>query len=197
MPRVIDRTPGNVPQDRIAELEDELRRLKQQASTTPRVQPMAHGDKTRQYGPAAPRVKESDAPVPEGLPEGFAVFTGRHRPAGGAIPRMAFQRRGNLSLNRAAFEALGSPEAVVLAYNEGAGEVAIKGASKSLAYASPVRKQQAADSYLVAARAFTQSIRLDLEGSMVVFDEVRVAPDGFLIVNVEEGRRILTRRRKS
>jgi hypothetical protein len=139
----------------------------------------------------------ADDATPGELPDGFALFTGRHRPAGGTIPRLAFQRRGNLSLNRAAYEALGSPDAVVLGYNEAAGEVAIKGASKSLAYASPVRKQAAAESYLVAARAFTQSIRLDLEDSMVVFDEVALVREGLLVVKVGDGRRIFTRSRSS
>ena len=77
------------------------------------------------------------------------------------------------------------------------GEVAIKGSAASVAYASPVRKQAAADSYLVATRAFTQSIGLDVEQSVLVFDQVRVDRDGILVLKLEDGRRLFTRNRRT
>jgi len=187
--------PTSQMNDRIAELERSLQQLKDEAARQS-VQPLEQPTRPPQ-GAQAGVPQGVSGKATESFPEGFALFTGRHRRAGGAVPRAAFQRRGNLSLNRAAFEALGSPDAVVLGYNQTVGEVAIKGSAASVAYASPVRKQAAADSYLVATRAFTQSIGLDVEQSVLVFDQVRVDRDGILVLKLEDGRRLFTRNRRT
>jgi hypothetical protein len=195
-----EEAPPNGRDDRIAQLEQLLRELKSEGiSHSPPAHSATEPEVGKGSGAGESTVADEHPPGKEAdeLPDGFSVFTGRWRRAGGSIPRAAFQRRGNLSLNRATYEALGSPEAVVLGYNEARREVAIKGVLKSVPYASPVRRQANADSYLASARAFTQSIRLELEESALVFDEVRVLREGLVVLRIDEGRRIMTRSRRA
>lgn len=70
-------------------------------------------------------------------------------------PMFSVQTRGNISLNRAAFEALGEPASVTLLFDREAGVVGLRKAPRTHQNAYPVRKQQAARSYLIAAQGFT------------------------------------------
>jgi hypothetical protein len=126
--------------------------------------------------------------------EGFQVFTGRRIRAGSLTPRAAIQRRGNLSLNRASFLALGQPKAVIYAYNPDAREIAIKGASNTLPYAMPVRQQANAKSYLMSAGSFLNSIGLEIDHGVLAFDSVEVR-DGVLILPIDSARQVATRPR--
>ena len=64
------------------------------------------------------------------------------------------QRRGLVSLNHAAFKALGEPVAVVLLYDPDEGVVAMRKVVRTHANAYHVRKQQNSQSYLVGAQGF-------------------------------------------
>jgi hypothetical protein len=127
--------------------------------------------------------------------EGFEVFKGRWQPASRSIPRVALQRRGNFSLNRAAFQALGQPKTIVFAYNPTRREIAITAAPPNLNYASPVRKQAATESYLVSATAFVGSIGIGHDDAILVFDSVDVRDGGVLILHVDDARKAPTRNR--
>ncbi len=65
------------------------------------------------------------------------------------------QARGVLSLNNAAFMALGEPEAVALLYDADEDAVALRKVEKTHQNAYPVRKQQKSQSYLVGLQGFT------------------------------------------
>ena len=70
-------------------------------------------------------------------------------------PMFTLQARGLLSLNHAAFKALGEPDAVTLLYDRDEHIVALRKSAKADPNAYRVRKQQPAQSYLVGAQAFT------------------------------------------
>jgi hypothetical protein len=69
-------------------------------------------------------------------------------------PMFTLQRRGLVSLNHAAFEALGEPASVVLLYDADEGIVAMRKVVRTHANAYHVRKQQNSQSYLVGAQGF-------------------------------------------
>jgi hypothetical protein len=72
-------------------------------------------------------------------------------------PRFTLQARGLLSLNHAAFVALGEPEAVALLYDPEEHIVALRKVSRTYKNAYQVRKQRQAQTYVVGAQAFTVS----------------------------------------
>ena len=70
-------------------------------------------------------------------------------------PMFTLQTRGLISMNQAAFKALGSPVAVALLYDAAEGIVALKKVAKNYANGYLVRKQGQSNSYLVAGQGFT------------------------------------------
>jgi hypothetical protein len=70
-------------------------------------------------------------------------------------PMFTLQRRGLISLNMAAFNALGEPAAVVLLYDAEEGIVALRKVTRTYHNGYPVRKQANSRSYLVGATGFT------------------------------------------
>jgi len=69
-------------------------------------------------------------------------------------PMFTLQTRGTLSLNLAAFKALGEPAAVVLLYDPEEGIIALRKVPRTHHNGYPVRKQGNSRSYLVAATGF-------------------------------------------
>ena len=84
----------------------------------------------------------------------FEEFTGRARPPGGR-PFVTLQKRGNLAMNRAAFDALGRPAEVRLLFDRGRRVIGIAPSGEAAPHAYRMRKQQRSDSYSVAGQAFT------------------------------------------
>ena len=70
-------------------------------------------------------------------------------------PMFTLQRRGLISLNQAAFTALGDPVTVALLYDADEGIVALRKVPRSHANGYHVRKQPAAMSYIVGAQGFS------------------------------------------
>ena len=67
-------------------------------------------------------------------------------------PMFTLQTRGLISMNQAAFEALGKPAAVALLYDADEAVVALRMVEKNYQNAYTVRKQGGSRSYLVAAQ---------------------------------------------
>ena len=95
----------------------------------------------------------------------FEVFDKRSVPTTDQ-PWMTIQKGGTLSLNRAAFEALGSPEAVQLLFDREEQIIGFKVADPESPIAYPVRqtspkKQSKNSNWVVAGTAFTKHYGID------------------------------------
>lgn len=92
----------------------------------------------------------------------FEVFTRRMVPLV-KQPAVTIQKRGNMSVNRAAFVALGEPQAVELLYDPSEKIVGFRAVSAETEHAYPVRPQgQKEDGpYIVAGMAFTKYYGID------------------------------------
>lgn len=95
----------------------------------------------------------------------FERFDKRQTSIAGS-PFVTIQRGGRvMTINRAAYEMLGSPEAVELLYSKKNRVIGIRQASKTEAYAFPLRGQgrkgHDPSNYLVAVQAFTKHYDID------------------------------------
>ncbi len=92
--------------------------------------------------------------------EGFEVFTRRSTP----IIKdhyVAIHKRGTISLNRSAVEALGQPEAIQLLFNREKRIIAFRPVEPKTEGAYPLRRQQQSNSWLVAGQAFLNFYDID------------------------------------
>jgi hypothetical protein len=91
----------------------------------------------------------------------FSREDSRHNPDD---PMFTLQRRGLISLNLAAFNALGEPAAVALLFDADEGIVALRKVNRTYANGYHVRKQANSRSFLVGAQGFTSyhKIQTDL-----------------------------------
>jgi hypothetical protein len=80
-------------------------------------------------------------------------------------PMFTLQTRGNISMNHAAFKALGEPAAVVFLYDGDEGIVAFRKVARNYPNGYMVRKQPNASSYLVAAQGFTSFNKINCDDS--------------------------------
>jgi len=81
-------------------------------------------------------------------------------------PAITIQKRGNLSLNSAAYEALGSPEAVELLYDRERRLIALRKAAPGTEYAyvvRPLNGNRRTTSWLVAGMAFAMYYGIPVE----------------------------------
>lgn len=74
---------------------------------------------------------------------------------------VTIQRRGTFSLNRAAFQALGSPKFVELLFNRAKRLVAFRPMDLDSGRTIPVRRQGNSDSYMIAGLTFTKEYEID------------------------------------
>ena len=118
----------------------------------------------------------------------FEVFTRRATPVAKG-PYVTIQRKGIISMNREAFEAMGSPEAVELLYDRDERVVGFRPVGRDVPHAYRPRKQGASSSYLVAGQAFTQYYG-------IATDTARRYPatmiDGVLTVDLKEAGTVAT-----
>ncbi len=98
------------------------------------------------------------------------------------IPRVSVQLRGNVGLNKAAFEALGEPEAVVFRYSDDRRAFALRPAQIGEKGARLVRKQNASNSYVIGAKAFANLMRF--KEHLQTFRPT--VSEGMLIVDLNE-----------
>ena len=114
---------------------------------------------------------------------GFQTFKrGRIRP--GTEPFLTIQRKGVFSMNRAAFEALGSPKLVELLYDADEQLIGLRKVDSSVSHAYPVRglgsRRPTNSNFLVSGTALTTFYGIDtsvsrrriarIEGDMLVVD---------------------------
>lgn len=90
----------------------------------------------------------------------FEVFTRRSSPIR-KEPLVTIQRKGMFSLNLAAYEALGSPEAVELLYDPDERIVGLRSVNPEAAHAYPVRTMGNGNTRLIAGTAFTHFHGID------------------------------------
>ncbi len=76
-------------------------------------------------------------------------------------PAVTIQRRGNMSLNEPAYEALGKPAAVQLLYDRDEGFIAFRPVDPDTPHAVPLRAQQRGTNRTVAGTAFTKYVGID------------------------------------
>jgi hypothetical protein len=105
----------------------------------------------------------------------FEVFDKRAVPISGE-PMVTIQRKGPMSLNQAAFHALGKPSHVELLYDPNERIVGFRAVSEPLAHAYPVRQQGRSHTYLIAGHAFIRYYDIPNEVSIryvaKMFDDV-------------------------
>ena len=90
-----------------------------------------------------------------GVSAEFETFTRRAAPVV-REPVVALQRRGVLSLNRAAYELLGEPAAVELLFDRAGRRIGLRPVVGDAPHAYRVRKQPGSATYLIGAKAFLQ-----------------------------------------
>jgi hypothetical protein len=118
------------------------------------------------------------------LEEGWELFTGRHtRYEQEAM--VSIQTRGNMSLNAAAWKALGRPEAVELLWNESQRLVGIRAADPQAEHAYALRSVERATTHILSFIAFAQTygIPIDTEAARRYAAEVR---DNMLIIDLKK-----------
>lgn len=86
----------------------------------------------------------------------------KHTATSSKSPFVTLQKRGPLSLNRAAYELLGSPTVVTLLYDREEQLIGLKPAEEGNPRAFPVRPQgERSSNFLVAGQSFTQNYGID------------------------------------
>jgi hypothetical protein len=118
----------------------------------------------------------------------FERFDKRHAPIGGS-PFVTIQRGGRvMTINRVAYEMLGSPEAVELLYSKKNRVIGLREVSKKEPFAFPLRPQGRKgvqpSNYLVAVQAFTKHYGLDTSVAMRYPVEMQ---DDILTISLERG----------
>jgi hypothetical protein len=127
----------------------------------------------------------------------FETFQ-RQRMRRGREPFLTIQRKGVFSLNRAAYEAMGSPEAVELLYDPEAQLIGLRNIDRNVEHAYLVRGSggRGGDStFLISGTAFTNYYEIDT--STTTRRAVRMM-DGMLVVDLTDpGTKITSNRRGS
>lgn len=84
----------------------------------------------------------------------FELFTGRVSGAAERPLYVTLQRRGLLTFNRAAFEALGRPESVELLYNRDRNVMGIRPADPKHSWAYKLRREERSGMFKISIAAF-------------------------------------------
>lgn len=95
------------------------------------------------------------------MDEGFKVFS-RYHTHSTKVLLITIQKGGtNITLNRAAYLALGSPPGVLLGYHEDSQYIGFLPADQQKICGTPVNKQGGSESYYIAGKAFTHEFDID------------------------------------
>ena len=112
----------------------------------------------------------------------FETFK-RQRLKPGTDPLVTIQKKGVLSLNRAAYGALGDPEAVELLYDREARLVAIRKVDSSVEHAYAIRTFGKGGTWLVSGTAFTNYYDID---TSVPTRRVGKMQDDMLVIDLND-----------
>jgi hypothetical protein len=112
----------------------------------------------------------------------FEEFDRRSRPKR-SDPALTIQSKGVFSLNQAAYDALGQPEAVVLLMNQEARVMAFRPATLKETNAYRVRSVPRGHSYVVAGKAFCDRYEISTEKTRAYTAEQQ---DNLLTVNLQQ-----------
>lgn len=128
---------------------------------------------------------------------GFEVFSRSTAPRP-SVPMVTVQKRGLISLNRGAYELIGSPEAVELLWDAELKLVGIRPTDPKGVNAYPARAQSKAGDkgpVLVAGQLFTRYIGLDTTDARRWKPEVR---DGILCIDLNDpGQLVVSNRNRN
>lgn len=118
----------------------------------------------------------------------FERFDHRHIAIAGS-PFVTIQKGGRvMTINRVAYEMLGSPEAVELLYSKKNHVIGVRKVSKKEPYAFPLRSQgrkgHEPSNYLVAVQAFTKHYNIDTSVAMRFPAEMQ---DDILTISLDRG----------
>ncbi|HEY4033233.1 MAG TPA: hypothetical protein VGL94_04640 [Ktedonobacteraceae bacterium] len=112
--------------------------------------------------------------------EGFEEFDQYHSRSVKSL-FVTIQRRGNFSLNRATFKALGQPSAVKLLFNRSKRQIGFRPANSNDFRSIPVRKQGISDSYMLAGLTFCKEYDIDTSTARRYEGKVE---EGMLIIDL-------------
>lgn len=107
-------------------------------------------------------------------------------------PRLTLQKRGNFSLNEAAFERLGRPPAVVLLYDADSHAIGLKPSTKEARNAYTLRKHGERAAYVIAGVAFCKQFNID-HSKAQTFEPV--FENGVLVVELHQQTKDSSKRR--
>src|SRR5882724_7318518 len=92
--------------------------------------------------------------------EGFEEFDQYHSRSVKTL-FVTIQRRGNFSLNRATFKALGEPKSVKMLFNRSKRQIGFRPTAPDDFRSIPVRRQGQSDSYMIAGLTFCKEYDID------------------------------------
>lgn len=109
-------------------------------------------------------------------------------------PYVTIQKRGTMSFNKAAHEALGSPEAVELLYDKANHVMGIRAIDPSVTHAYPMRPQanKSEGPYIVSGSAFTKYYGIKTVEARRFSAEME---DEVLIIDLNSGGEVVTSNR--
>jgi len=99
-------------------------------------------------------------------------------------PAITFQRRGTVSLNSAAYQALGEPETVELLFDRERKLMALNKVPSDTTHAYPVRPFGKGNTFLVSGKAFMKFYGIEIGPARRWVGKPE--PDGLLVVDLNE-----------
>jgi hypothetical protein len=98
----------------------------------------------------------------------------------------ALTRRGYITLNRAAFQAMGQPKAVILLFDPVNSLIGLKPAGLGYENAIPLmRRKDSGDSYRLRAKSFCNYHQISTDHA-VVFKNIQRVDDGILVLALRD-----------
>lgn len=95
----------------------------------------------------------------------FEKFTQSYARPSATIPYVAIQRSGHISLNRAAYEALGEPEAAELYFDRKDRIVGFVGVGLDVPHSAAIKLHRNGVTYMISGKAFCNKYNIDLSES--------------------------------
>ena len=122
------------------------------------------------------------------MKKGYERFTGSHAPSN-KVPSVTIQKRGILSLNRAAYDLLKRPQAVHLYFSANEHAIGITPSDPKAPDAILLRKQKSSASYIIAGMSFTKWYGID---SSIARRYEATAEEGELYVDLKQQAQVVT-----